>query len=158
MLKELHFANIMLDWVIKRTREGWRCHGDSYLDQVAASAKKSGCTALIGIVQECRRESRASRRSFERGQIEKERQKVAALEGLLREIKDYQRCGAKTRTGTPCQCRPVEGKRRCKFHGGLSTGARSTEGRERLREAGRRGAQARLARHGVASVNSVKAQ
>ena len=33
------------------------------------------------------------------------------------------RCGAKTRTGTPCQSPPVQGRRRCRLHGGLSPGA-----------------------------------
>lgn len=32
-------------------------------------------------------------------------------------------CGATTRGGTPCKRAPVEGKKRCKLHGGLSTGA-----------------------------------
>jgi hypothetical protein len=31
-------------------------------------------------------------------------------------------CGAKTRAGTPCKHAPMEGKRRCKLHGGASTG------------------------------------
>ncbi len=31
-------------------------------------------------------------------------------------------CGAKTRAGTPCQAGVVPGKRRCRLHGGLSTG------------------------------------
>jgi hypothetical protein len=31
-------------------------------------------------------------------------------------------CGAKTRAGTPCKRAPMEGKRRCKLHGGASTG------------------------------------
>lgn len=31
-------------------------------------------------------------------------------------------CGAKTRSGTPCKRAPVEGKKRCKLHGGASTG------------------------------------
>lgn len=48
------------------------------------------------------------------------------------------RCGAKTRKGTPCRCKSEPGKRRCKFHGGMSTGARTEEGRERIREAQRR--------------------
>jgi hypothetical protein len=47
-------------------------------------------------------------------------------------------CGAKTRKGTPCQCLPVPGKRRCKFHGGLSTGPQTPEGRARIAEAQRR--------------------
>jgi glucans biosynthesis protein len=28
------------------------------------------------------------------------------------------RCGAKTRSGTPCQSPPVRGKTRCRMHGG----------------------------------------
>jgi hypothetical protein len=41
------------------------------------------------------------------------------------------RCCAKTRRGTFCQCLPVEGKRRCRFHGGLSTGPKTAEGKAR---------------------------
>jgi hypothetical protein len=33
-------------------------------------------------------------------------------------------CGAKTRSGEPCKRAPMEGKRRCKLHGGASTGPR----------------------------------
>jgi len=33
------------------------------------------------------------------------------------------RCGAKTRAGTPCKSPPVQGRRRCRSHGGLSPGA-----------------------------------
>lgn len=32
-------------------------------------------------------------------------------------------CGAKTRAGTPCKRSPMAGKRRCRLHGGASTGA-----------------------------------
>lgn len=32
-------------------------------------------------------------------------------------------CGAATRAGTPCKRSPLAGKRRCKLHGGASTGA-----------------------------------
>lgn len=48
------------------------------------------------------------------------------------------RCGAKTRKGTACRNKSEPGKRRCKFHGGMSTGARTPEGIERIREAQRR--------------------
>ena len=44
------------------------------------------------------------------------------------------RCGAKTRRGTPCQC-PAMKNGRCRIHGGLSTGAKTTEGIERIRKA-----------------------
>lgn len=47
------------------------------------------------------------------------------------------RCGARTRKGTSCRNKSEPGKRRCKFHGGLSTGARTPEGIERIREAQR---------------------
>lgn len=40
-------------------------------------------------------------------------------------------CQARTRKGTPCQCTPLPGKRRCKLHGGLSTGPKTPEGRAR---------------------------
>lgn len=33
------------------------------------------------------------------------------------------KCGAKTRTGKPCNNKPIAGKKRCRLHGGLSTGA-----------------------------------
>lgn len=41
-------------------------------------------------------------------------------------------CGARRRRdGQPCEALSVAGKRRCKWHGGCSTGPRSPEGRER---------------------------
>lgn len=48
------------------------------------------------------------------------------------------RCNAKTRRGTSCRNKSEPGKRRCKFHGGKSTGARTPEGIERIRDAQRR--------------------
>lgn len=44
------------------------------------------------------------------------------------------RCGAKTRRDTPCQC-PAMPNGRCRLHGGLSTGAKTLEGIERIRQA-----------------------
>lgn len=44
------------------------------------------------------------------------------------------RCGAKTRHGTAC-CAPAMANGRCRMHGGLSTGPRTAEGRERCRMA-----------------------
>lgn len=46
-------------------------------------------------------------------------------------------CGAKTRKGEPCRNKSESGKRRCKFHGGMSTGPRTEEGRARIAEAQR---------------------
>lgn len=39
------------------------------------------------------------------------------------------KCGAKTRSGVPCAKFPMEGKSRCRLHGGLSTGPRTSAGR-----------------------------
>lgn len=33
------------------------------------------------------------------------------------------RCGAKTRSGAPCQSPAVKGRKRCRMHGGTNTGA-----------------------------------
>ena len=46
--------------------------------------------------------------------------------------KAYARCGAKTRSGTPCAKYPINGKRRCRLHGGLSTGPKTAEGKARI--------------------------
>jgi len=43
-------------------------------------------------------------------------------------------CGAKTRNGTPCQARAMPNGR-CRIHGGLSTGAKTAKGIERIRAA-----------------------
>jgi hypothetical protein len=57
-------------------------------------------------------------------------------------------CGARTRTGRPCQapawwdedrCVPRNG--RCRVHGGLSSGPRTPEGKRRIGEAARLRAQ-----------------
>jgi hypothetical protein len=48
-------------------------------------------------------------------------------------------CGAYARsTGQPCQAPRVSGKRRCKLHGGFSTGPRTAEGKRRISEAQKR--------------------
>lgn len=54
-----------------------------------------------------------------------------AKEAATRRVK----CGAKTRKGSSCRNDSEPGKRRCKFHGGRSTGAKTPEGRARIVEA-----------------------
>lgn len=39
-------------------------------------------------------------------------------------------CGARTRAGSPCKRTDIFLNGRCKFHGGLSTGPRSSDGRQ----------------------------
>jgi len=41
-------------------------------------------------------------------------------------------CGAKTRSGKPCEKFPLASKRRCRLHGGLSTGPKTDEGRAEI--------------------------
>lgn len=42
-------------------------------------------------------------------------------------------CGAsRRRDGQPCEALSVPGKRRCRFHGGMSTGPRTEEGKRRV--------------------------
>jgi len=59
------------------------------------------------------------------------------------------RCGAKNRRAMPCQC-PAMPNGRCRLHGGLSTGAKTLEGIERIQQAvtkhGRYSKQARAER------------
>lgn len=45
------------------------------------------------------------------------------------------RCGAKTRQQTACQCPAMRNRRRCRLHGGRSTGPRTVAGLERSRRA-----------------------
>ena len=40
------------------------------------------------------------------------------LQRDVKRLQDAPRCGAKTRKGTPCQSPAVNGKRRCRMHGG----------------------------------------
>lgn len=47
-------------------------------------------------------------------------------------------CGAKTRNGAPCRMKIEPGRKRCRLHGGLSTGPKTAEGRERIAAAQRR--------------------
>jgi hypothetical protein len=49
-------------------------------------------------------------------------------------------CGARgRRKGTPCQCIVIERNGRCKWHGGLSTGPKTPEGKSRSQRNLRRG-------------------
>jgi hypothetical protein len=45
------------------------------------------------------------------------------------------RCGARTRKGLPCGCPAAQGRKRCRMHGGLSTGPRTEAGLARSKQA-----------------------
>ena len=44
-------------------------------------------------------------------------------------------CGAKTRSGHPCRKPTLKRKRRCRLHGGASTGPKTAEGKARIANA-----------------------
>ena len=59
----------------------------------------------------------------------RERLKNGNCPGDLSAVK---KCGAKTRVGAICRC-PAMRNGRCRLHGGLSTGPKTPEGRQRIR-------------------------
>jgi hypothetical protein len=52
-------------------------------------------------------------------------------------------CGARTRAGTPCKNTNLWWNGRCRFHGGLSTGPRTEQGRRQSAVNGKRGGRPR---------------
>ena len=46
-------------------------------------------------------------------------------------------CGARTRKGSPCQCKKLFKSGRCKFHGGMSAGPITVEGKSAIAAAQR---------------------
>lgn len=59
------------------------------------------------------------------------------MRDLARELRK-RKCGARTRRGTPCQCKGLGRGGRCKLHGGMSTGPKTEAGKLRISEANRR--------------------
>src|SRR6185295_4453805 len=47
-------------------------------------------------------------------------------------------CGARTRRGGSCKNRPVQNRRRCRMHGGASTGPKTWEGKQKIAAARRK--------------------
>jgi len=52
------------------------------------------------------------------------------IEPLSADLKSL-RCGAKTRAGVPCKQKAIYINGRCRWHGGLSTGPKTEEGKKR---------------------------
>ncbi|WP_129136376.1 HGGxSTG domain-containing protein [Luteimonas sp. YGD11-2] len=66
------------------------------------------------------------------GRIARRRTRVNESRGSSVKAVDRVVCGAKRhRDGQPCEALSVPGKRRCRFHGGMSTGPRTPEGKRR---------------------------
>ena len=88
--------------------------------------------------QALRRIARALRvRIFVRSGPRKKKGPHELLMGFPEETKALEPCSARTRSGGKCRNYPIHGKRRCRFHGGLSTGPKTAKGRARCAEAAR---------------------
>lgn len=60
-------------------------------------------------------------------------QKIKYVQQTMKEARDNNPlCGARTRSNSPCAKYPIAGERRCRLHGGLSTGPKTAEGRARI--------------------------
>lgn len=70
------------------------------------------------------------RKFYERGLVFE-----GPYEALRPSKRDPITCGAKTRSGGSCRKPPLAGKNRCRLHGGLSTGPRTSAGRAKCAEA-----------------------
>ena len=66
--------------------------------------------------------------------LRKQTERLAEAE-RSRAARRRQTCGAKTRKGSPCRLQSEPGRRRCKYHGGMSTGPRTAEGKRRISDA-----------------------
>ena len=60
------------------------------------------------------------------------REKGLDDDGLPLPPKDRPFCGARARSGAPCKKKVIPGKRRCKYHGGLSTGPKTDAGKAKI--------------------------
>jgi len=105
----------------------------------SAAVRAMECVSMPTIVR-CPRTGRACREVTcrERHWCRQMLERGLSPRGLPLKRKYRPRCRAKTRAGVPCIMRVVPGKQRCRFHGGLSTGPKTVEGRARIAEAQRR--------------------
>ena len=92
-------------------------------------------TIFQDIEREARRAVLLARHKAERERIEAKQ--LAEREARLAAIRRVT-CGAKTRAGHPCKMQSEKGRRRCKFHGGKSTGPKTQAGRDRIADAQRK--------------------
>ena len=65
------------------------------------------------------------------------RAKGLAEDGSPLPRKDRAYCGAKTRAGEGCKKKVMPGKTKCRYHGGLSTGPKTEEGKAKIAAAQR---------------------
>jgi len=76
--------------------------------------------------------------------------------GLVARLRAAPRCGAKNRAGNPCQAPAMKGRKRCRMHGGRSTGPKTAEGRRRCQQAAwRHGGYSQQIRSGFALLDAL---
>src|SRR5690349_21822317 len=94
------------------SREGTMKHEhETYRDAIEAAVRMKG-------------RNRLERRKMRQALLAKFAVQLAAEDAESRKLpkRFRRRCCAKTRAGRPCVRLPIEGKTRCRNHGGLSTG------------------------------------
>lgn len=84
------------------------------------------------------------------------REKGLNDDGAPLPVSERPMCGAKTRQGKPCPKKVVPGKKRCRYHGGLSTGPRTDAGRARIVAAQKRRWRSWKARHPSKSIHDAE--
>jgi transcriptional regulator with XRE-family HTH domain len=112
--------------------------------RTGAGARHGASTWMDGHVAEliareearllAKREAKRARRAIRLDAI---RGLVAARKATA-QARERVPCGACTRKGELCRMRSEPGRRRCRHHGGMSTGPKTPEGRARIAEAERR--------------------
>lgn len=109
LLSRLFAAQHVL-WLESLRRTGRPCPGLSHLH----ADRRPSCSDCVG--QQCQK-------MYELGLAE---------DSTALPAKDRPFCSAKARSGKACLKKVVPGKKRCRFHGGLSTGPRSDAGKVRI--------------------------
>ena len=114
----------------------------------AKQARRERRRQWWGVSEERERELRGAQANDARKQAEYRRHGVNATFTTIVHVKrpavkDRPRCGARCRDGHPCQAPVVwpkgawRPKKRCRRHGGMSTGPKTAEGKKRSGEAAR---------------------
>lgn len=116
-------------------------HFKTSLREIAEAAHVAPSTVLRWERQEQlpQRPSRALGNILKALRVRKFYERRLVFEGPYEALRPSKRapitCGAKTRSGGSCHKSPLAGKNRCRLHGGLSTGPRTSAGRAKCSEA-----------------------
>lgn len=138
------FARIVGMYDYETSIAGARAHARWGVTQAADLPAQLGAAQLVQLAaleaQILAQETRRREGELQRQAAREARQQLRRRSE--REVHHAQpeptRCGALTRRGAACRHAVEPGRARCKFHGGLSTGARTPEGRTRISEAQQR--------------------